>query len=644
MELDNKTIFDRQLRMLSRITNRDLQKELEQLESTNHFKGTIGLLDLFQECFGARCTFVSGYEVPAIEAMQNLIVKYLPQFVSQKLDNSNSAPLALCDIRSLVIACHELCCVSEPRIIEAKHLFYNQIQNQFASFEQAIQKTEALWNLKIDIHMSWQKLGFKFYRVVGCGTHILTPKEAATLAFNKAILVVDNPGPILEFVKRSEIGDQKITPVFVRTDDMSHSYWMLVIKYDENVWVLTDCEQIKNEYTASASRNPWYRIDGKSDILYDWYSMVFNRMEKCSLPVVQHDKNTIVHVLNQDSIGTDKTSLLQFEFDMIAMYWFVKEWLVQVCVQPQMYEKSIGTFTSQTNDMKLLESREMLVITNTDSDAFYYPNKDKAIEHLNDTIISTEPSTALVPISTTLAKVEEIRVVSQLLHTPDTVNNIVRWHERNELATKIQNKLLEQEKADKDLLKLMILQSINLKNILSWLFSYKAIYVHHDGLKTSSYFGSHSGNNDQLLFVKSSTYIEDCFPSLYIPIDQCHHNDASRLALFVCKSWHDLCLLCGCTRDELPDNFKNYKYFQLLPYYGNPILDNVDPVLRATCEEPMQRKYPNRFVVGLDIAKETYKELKKHNKTKDLYVYCNDAGQVIKTTTEKPEYEFRILQ
>ena len=87
MELDNKTIFDRQLRMLSRITNRDLQKELEQLESTNHFKGTIGLLDLFQECFDARCMFVSGYEVQAIEAMQNLIVKYLPQFVSQKLEN-----------------------------------------------------------------------------------------------------------------------------------------------------------------------------------------------------------------------------------------------------------------------------------------------------------------------------------------------------------------------------------------------------------------------------------------------------------------------------------------------------------------------------------------------------------------------------
>lgn len=105
-----------------------------------------------------------------------------------------------------------------------------------------------------------------------------------------------------------------------------------------------------------------------------------------------------------------------------------------------------------------------------------------------------------------------------------------------------------------------------------------------------------------------------------------------------------MCLLCGCTRDELPDNFKNYKYFQLLPYYGNPNLDNVDPVLRVTCEEPMQQKYPNRFVVGLDIAKETYKELKKHNKTKDLYVYCNDAGQVIKTTTEKPEYEFTILQ
>lgn len=113
MGVDNKTIFDKQLQLLSRITNRDLQKELEQLESTNRFKDTIGLLDLFQECFDTKYMFISGYEVQAIERMQNLIVKYLPQFVSQKLANTNSIPMALCDIRSLVIACHEWSCISE---------------------------------------------------------------------------------------------------------------------------------------------------------------------------------------------------------------------------------------------------------------------------------------------------------------------------------------------------------------------------------------------------------------------------------------------------------------------------------------------------------------------------------------------------
>lgn len=306
-------------------------------------------------------------------------------------------------------------------------------------------------------------------------------------------------------------------------------------------------------------------------------------------------------------------------------------------------KKAIGTFANQANDMKLLESPETQIVTNTDIDTFYYPNKNKALEHLNDTIITAETSIALIPISTTIATIGEIGNVSQLLHIPETVNNIVKWHERNKVASKIRTRLREQEESDRELLKFMILQSTNVKTILSWLFSYKAIYVHHDGLKLSTYFGSHSDNNDLPLFVKSSTYIEDCFPHLYIPIDKKHNADASRLALFVCKSWHDLCLLCGCTRDELPDNFKNYKYFQFLPYYGNPILDNVDPVLQATCTEPMQNKYPNRFVVGLDIAKETYKELKKHNKTKDLYVYCNNMGQVIKTTTDKPDYEFRIL-
>lgn len=92
--------------------------------------------------------------------------------------------------------------------------------------------------------MSWHNRGggFQFYRLVGCGTHTLTPKEASTLAFNQSILIIDNPGPILEFVKRSELGNQKITPVFVQTDDKSHSYWMFVIKYDGNIWVLTDCE------------------------------------------------------------------------------------------------------------------------------------------------------------------------------------------------------------------------------------------------------------------------------------------------------------------------------------------------------------------------------------------------------------------
>ena len=117
--------------------------------------------------------------------------------------------------------------------------------------------------------MSWNKMGFHFYRVVDCGTHALTLKEVDALIFNDAILIVDNPNPILEFMKRSELGNQKITPVFVRTDDLAHSYWMIVIKYDDNVYVLTDCEQIKNEYVALASRNQQKRIEDKNDILYD---------------------------------------------------------------------------------------------------------------------------------------------------------------------------------------------------------------------------------------------------------------------------------------------------------------------------------------------------------------------------------------
>ena len=133
MDIDNKTIFDKQLQLLSRITGKNLKKELEKLEQTNNFKGSVKLLDLFQECFDAQCMFVSGYEVQSIETMQNLIVKYLPQFISQKLDNANSIPEALCDIRSLVIACHEWSCISEPRVMEAKQLFYNQMQKTLAS-------------------------------------------------------------------------------------------------------------------------------------------------------------------------------------------------------------------------------------------------------------------------------------------------------------------------------------------------------------------------------------------------------------------------------------------------------------------------------------------------------------------------------
>lgn len=66
---------------------------------------------------------------------------------------------------------------------------------------------------------------------------------------------------------------------------------------------------------------------------------IFKEAYKCSLPAVQHDKNTIVRVLNQEAFNNDKPNLKQFELNMISMYWFAKEFLILVCIQPQMYEK-----------------------------------------------------------------------------------------------------------------------------------------------------------------------------------------------------------------------------------------------------------------------------------------------------------------
>ena len=82
---------------------------------------------------------------------------------------------------------------------------------------------------------------------------------------------------------------------------------------------------------------------------------------------------------------------------------------------------------------------------------------------------------------------------------------------------------------------------------------------------------------------------------------KCHRfKTKNQVIRFSISSFEELMLLTGKTREELPKTFANFLQHFYIPYYGNSILDNVNP--EFLIKDPLSSKFPNGFTFELHVC------------------------------------------
>ena len=113
---------------------------------------------------------------------------------------------------------------------------------------------------------------------------------------------------------------------------------------------------------------------------------------------------------------------------------------------------------------------------------------------------------------------------------------------------------------------------------------------------------------------------------------ECYHCGEHRSSVFLHFAAHhfaELLLMTGIhDRRELPRLFWNYKTFQFIPYYGNSILDNVNPEFLV--KDPLSEHYPNQYTMSIHYDKLCHKKLlKKYRKYEETVYVIFKNGEVL---------------
>lgn len=94
---------------------------------------------------------------------------------------------------------------------------------------------------------------------------------------------------------------------------------------------------------------------------------------------------------------------------------------------------------------------------------------------------------------------------------------------------------------------------------------------------------------------------------------------------FTIKHYSQLMYLLDCTREELPVYFRSYRSSSMIPYSGNPILNNVHPL--ATLTDACSQQHPNGILIGIHMSKRGFNKIVKENggknRPKELAVDIN---------------------
>lgn len=453
-------------------------------------------------------------------------------------------------------------------------------------------------------------------RYAGTGS---IPFESDSIVVTDTFVMCDNLSNLLSGLKTPTDEHIHITVMFKLDPHLWMSYFIIAIQYHDNTWLADDSysyanPKAKEGIAERGSARIREEVINSSILPYEWLNWI--------------DEQRTTH----REVAQNGTCTSELYIKQITQDWDLKAKICSYLLFGKLIEKTIvecpaqevNTITAfvMKNSKLLTGDCPTLIIEKENLDKeFECENLHEQCQaYIDELYVPQKDNTSIVRISTD-------DIIKRLdgnntLCTAKQYQELVAWSVKEDERIQLQTGLdTLSEDIEKQRSRLYSMVEYNLPNILPYLYYGDNVYYIFNGQKYQS-FGSSIGGRTVYPFTGNYwSYGMKKNGADLCPYCKNHTANTKKTIGISVIHYRQLMWLCGTKdRNKLPPYYRNFMRHDLIPYHGNTLLDNVNPIY--TVKDPCSAKHSNGFGINIHLCGYCINRLKKqHRKGETVYLH-----------------------
>lgn len=580
---------------------------LKELAGQSSFKGTLGKYINAKDLFTINNYIQSGDYSIAYEKE----ITFLKNFLSDiRLSHNFDRFIEECkELGSILLEAHTIFTDYQVWALEEKkhfreYLFNNEFLKEEEKTEDFLNKFSYEW---VDVaKKSVQSKLLQLYNFGKASNTTLNIGHTVPYSISDALCISDDINLCIGANKGQE-EDICYARLALKIDrQLAFSHFIITIQYKDRTWLVTDKPIMPNPQFRENTRNPYRWREEAFDNIQLPYGLLdhIEEWRKESKAVAKENSSEVYIKSMRDFLPPASKVLIKL---------IIEELIYNVIPMKQFDLKRIGL---AGENVKLLGNGKTL--ENVD-DIFVKINHEANEERINSIIYPT--STELIKIDPTKAVTPYIEAGE--LCTVDEIREIAIWSQKEELR-RYKQKLLneaythERMRADEEKLNKVLFD--NIESLYEVVFSADMVFMCIEDEKART-FGS--SNENAIIQICDTSLFKSSYSNQYLTnyhinkfrdewhVANCIMCDCENPVNLQLKiyTYKELCGILKIKREQLPYTFQNYTANLYMPYYGNTILDNVNPEYKVI--DPRSREAQYYYSIGIPLNKRCFNKLRK---------------------------------
>lgn len=589
--IDIKSEIEKCVKLYARHTNRNVDDIVKKIDNDDiSFKGTLGEYEKSETL--RKC--IEMYKEGELDASYYYIIQGLLSLTEDIRFNNNDFENFERGVNFLV----DLKEIYRPFNIYLKGTYYPRIYKEMAGVCKCKDDNEIF--TPIDIYKIKKSINSRHLKMY-CYKESENKNFPDKFAVKNAVVATDNIDSI--FNAKSEFDDAWSVQIGLFIErNINLSYFVITFAYGNGVYVLSDKPNYKNpdQLDRVSSRNGGLRFsEDREASNYLPYILIDKVLDR-------RKENT--EVSKKDAKYNELYVFPTEDYFSFNLYYLIKYSIEHIIA----------------DDFAYIVKRDVLLLTANSSidltDINHYDCKNDYIEKIYKDVYEDIKTT--LPAVTTTALMPEIEKFPIIL-TPEQFEKDVKYLAHKKLADDIINikyngldvndpqgryEIRHMVYKQKDEIDNIVKK--NIKKLLPYIFAGNKVYINDlDNPRDKiPHFGT--GNSLSCLFAhehdkneKFSTYEKSILS-----------NEQATTCIYIYfHHYKELMTLMNLKREDIPSTFRYYMSNDYMPYIGNSILNNINPLYEMMERDFASRDYVNGLTVYIPFRKtETNKLYKTH--------------------------------